>query len=147
MSRRNSSGLFLMEMIMVVGFFLLCTGICISVFVKADTISRLAKDTNQAVLLAQTTVERLKAEGTGEIENIAALKEDDAYILYWDKDGSPVKEASLDGYQGIVTIAREGSMEIVKTDIYSGKDDFLSGQKDAESLCSLTSEIYERERR
>ncbi|MDO5550118.1 MAG: hypothetical protein Q4F76_03030 [Lachnospiraceae bacterium] len=44
--KRSGSGVFLMEMIMVCGFFLLCAAICIRVFIQADSMSRLARETN-----------------------------------------------------------------------------------------------------
>ena len=53
-----------MEMLVVVGFFIICASICVLVFVKADNISRDARDINQAVLRAQSLAEELKAGQT-----------------------------------------------------------------------------------
>ena len=50
-----------MEMLVVVGFFIICASICVLVFVKADYISKDARDINQAVLKAQSLAEELKA--------------------------------------------------------------------------------------
>ena len=50
-----------MEMLVVVGFFIICASICVLVFVKADNISKDARDINQAVLKAQSLAEELKA--------------------------------------------------------------------------------------
>ena len=52
MNRKSGSGSgpFLMEMLVVVGFFIICASICVLVFVKADNISKDARDINQAVL-------------------------------------------------------------------------------------------------
>ena len=63
MNRKSGSGSgpFLMEMLVVVGFFIICASICIMVFVKSDNISREARDINQAVLMAQSLTEELKA--------------------------------------------------------------------------------------
>lgn len=54
----------MMEMIMVVFFFILCAGTCTLVFVKADNMSRLARDINQGVLSAESCAEVWKVEGT-----------------------------------------------------------------------------------
>ena len=51
--KRSGSGIFLMEMIMVCGFFLVCAVVCVRVFVRAESMSRLAREKNQAVLAAQ----------------------------------------------------------------------------------------------
>ena len=42
--KRSGSGIFLMEMIMVCGFFLLCAAVCIQVFMRSDAMSRLARE-------------------------------------------------------------------------------------------------------
>ena len=63
MGERKNSGtaMFLMEMIMVVGFFIICACICIQVFARANTLSRLAEDTNHAVIAAENMAESWKA--------------------------------------------------------------------------------------
>lgn len=60
--KRSGSTVFLMEMIMNVGFFLLCAAVCVQVFVKADAMSRLAREKNQAVLMAESLTESWKAD-------------------------------------------------------------------------------------
>ena len=50
-----------MEMLVVVGFFIICASICVLVFVKATTSAKDARDINQAVLKAQSLAEELKA--------------------------------------------------------------------------------------
>jgi len=69
MSKNNhtKSELFLMEFIIVILFFSLCTAICISAFVKANHISEESKLLNGAMILAQSTAEEIKAtEGASE---------------------------------------------------------------------------------
>jgi len=65
MSKNNhtKSELFLMEFIVVILFFSLCTAICISAFVKANYISEESKLLNGAMILAQSTAEEIKATG------------------------------------------------------------------------------------
>lgn len=53
----------MLEMIMAVFFFLLCSGICVMAFVKADRMSHLAQDTNQAVMIAESMAETWKVGG------------------------------------------------------------------------------------
>ncbi len=67
MSRKQHSGIFMMEMIIVVFFFILCSSVCILVFVKGDRMSRDAADLNQSVLIAQSVAE-VWAGGTGGAE-------------------------------------------------------------------------------
>lgn len=59
--RGSGSGPFLMEMILVTGFFIICASICVLVFARANRMSQQAADINRAVLEAQTLAEEMKA--------------------------------------------------------------------------------------
>lgn len=67
MNRKSGSGSgpFLMEMLVVTGFFIACASICVLVFVKADGMSQGARDLNQAVLAAESLAEELKVWEAG----------------------------------------------------------------------------------
>lgn len=64
----SGSGVFLMEMMVVVFFFMLCASTCILAFAKADRMSRVASERNQAVSAAQSVAEIWKLEGTDGLE-------------------------------------------------------------------------------
>lgn len=93
-SKRDSgTAMFLMEMIAVVCFFILCASICILVFVRANNLSRLAKDTNYASLAAESVAEVWKAEAADGLRNRLGLTGDDTSgVVYWDSQWNPVKE-------------------------------------------------------
>lgn len=101
-----------MEMLVVVGFFILCASICVSVFAKADRLSRDADSLNHAVLGAQSVTEEIKA-GRGEKE----------LSRVWDKDWNSYTEqqAETAGIQAVyrsdITVAGEGSMKKIRVDI------------------------------
>lgn len=94
MNRKSHSGVFLMEMIGVVFFFLLCAGICTRIFVKADLMSREAADLNRAVLIAQSSGEVYKKRGNEGLKEIFSLQEGDAkadsYLMKFDKNGDAI---------------------------------------------------------
>lgn len=93
MNRKSHSGVFLMEMIGVVFFFLLCAGICTRIFVKADLMSREAADLNRAVLIAQSSGEVYKERGNEGLKEIFFLQEDakaDSYLMKFDKNGAAI---------------------------------------------------------
>lgn len=52
-----------MELILVIGFFLVCVSICMLAFARADHVSRLAADRDRAVLAAENMAEVWKLEG------------------------------------------------------------------------------------
>ena len=93
MSRKHPSGVFMMEMIAVVFFFILCAGICINTFAKADVMSREAADLNQSVFIAQSVAEIWKADGAEGFEEkfqSYGLKTDlDSYAMGFDLSGNP----------------------------------------------------------
>lgn len=66
--QNSGSGIFLMEMIVAVGFFIACAAVCMLAFAKADHMSRLAADRNRAVLAAQSMAEIWKLEGMDGVE-------------------------------------------------------------------------------
>lgn len=103
MSRKQHSGIFMMEMIMVVFFFILCSSVCILVFVKGDRMSRDAADLNQSVLIAQSVAEVWKLEGSEGLkqrfgasvstqEDASKTDGDDVagnqYVMEFDKNGN-----------------------------------------------------------
>jgi hypothetical protein len=94
MNRKSHSGVFLMEMIGVVFFFLLCAGICTRIFIKADLISREAADLNRAVLIAQSSGEVYKERGNEGLKEIFSLQEGeakaDSYLMKFDKNGESI---------------------------------------------------------
>ncbi len=90
----SSSGIFLMEMIMVCGFFLLCAAVCIRVFIQADSMSRLAREMNQAVLAAESVADRWKV-GASESEGPSGGGWPDQ--ISWDQDWELLDVTDLDG--------------------------------------------------
>ncbi len=110
MNKKQHSGVFMMEMIMVVFFFIICASICILVFVRADKMSRKADDLNQAVLAAQSVAEVWKAEGEAGLEKRfkAASGDDGSLTMYFEKNGE-VASAEAFVYQVTVTPPAEVS--------------------------------------
>ena len=82
MSKRNNtkSELFLMEFIVVILFFSLCTGICINAFVKANHISEESQLLDGAMILAQRTAEEIKATGNTSLEKYNDYSDDTYYL-------------------------------------------------------------------
>ena len=60
----SGSGLFLMEMIVVVFFFVICASQCILAFATSERMSRQGRDLNQAVTMAESSKYVWKAHGS-----------------------------------------------------------------------------------
>lgn len=112
MTRKNSSGtgMFMMEMMMVVFCFILCATTCILVFVKSNRLSRYAHDTNQGVLAAESIAEVWKAEGgEGLVRRLHAVSPGATkagagwYRMYWDRDWKVTAAAEHAVYQAEIT--------------------------------------------
>lgn len=69
---KNRTSLVLMEQLMMVLVFALAAALCLSVFVKADEISRDIAYRDEAVLIAQNAAEVLKAT-SGDVQKVTAL--------------------------------------------------------------------------
>lgn len=109
-SKRDSgTAMFLMEMIMVVCFFILCASVCILVFVKANNLSRLAKDTNYASLAAESVAEVWKAEETQGLKTRLLMAGDEAHgKIYWDSQWNPVAGKDAAVYEAGVDLSAQG---------------------------------------
>ena len=87
MNRHNSkSGLFLMEMIIVILFFSICSAICISVFAKARTTADHSNDLNNAVV---------RAISAGEVYKAAAGNLPETQKLLDDASGDDLKSLTV----------------------------------------------------
>lgn len=127
MNRKSHSSVFMMEMIAVVFFFILCAGICTQTFAKADSISREASDLNRAVFLAQSAGEVFKAKGReGLMDTFAAYGQDDGESLHmrFDKNGNPCEKDQV-----VFVVEAEFSLE---TELA------LTVAKDTKELYTLT---------
>jgi hypothetical protein len=82
MNQRNQSKsqLFMMEFLIVLLLFAVCSAICISAFVRADHISRDSVQLNRALTLAQSVAEEIKATGLVNGEVPTYFFNDDFYV-------------------------------------------------------------------
>ena len=110
-----------MEMLVVVGFFIICASICVLVFVKADNISKDAWDINQAVLKAQSLAEELKAGQS--LRWPEMLPDRNIWEHLADADGENREQAEWnqeliqsEGYVGIHTMDWNNSWEETEPD-------------------------------
>lgn len=110
-----------MEMLVVVGFFIICASICVLVFVKADNISKDARDINQAVLKAQSLAEELKAGQS--LRWPEMLPDRNIWENLADADGENREQAEWnqeliqsEGYVGIYTMYWNNSWEETEPD-------------------------------
>lgn len=114
MNKKNSSGagMFMMEMIVAVFFFILCASTCILVFVKADSMSRLARDTNSGVLAAETVAEVWKAEGVdGLTARLHGQTEADQVTICWDREWHPVPGGAEAAFVGVLSWEAQDGLE------------------------------------
>lgn len=127
--RDSKTAMFLMEMIAVVCFFILCAGVCILVFVRANYLSRLSQDTNRAALAAESVAEVWKTE---EADGLAARfgmtgagtePANSPATILWDADWKPAFEEGKAEFCGYVEITAEGRVETASVRIVRMDDD------------------------
>lgn len=90
----SGSGIFLMEMMVVVFFFMLCASTCILAFAKSDRMSRLAWERDRAVSAAQSVAEVWK---------LSEEQQEGKQSLYWNADWEETENQSEAVYTGSLT--------------------------------------------
>ena len=90
----SGSGIFLMEMMVVVFFFMLCASTCILAFAKSDRMSRLAWERDHAVRAAQSVAEVWK---------LSEEQQEGEQSLYWNADWEETENQSEAVYTGSLT--------------------------------------------
>lgn len=149
MNKKNGSGsgMFMLEMIMAVFFFLLCSGICVMAFVKADRMSHLAQDTNQAVMIAESMAETWKVGGKELLEEKTGAissnpeetgKDEDSRqavcTAYLDQNGEQAAAESDVFFTGILTQKEKNGLETAEITVIR--------QRDQKQLFTMTTARY-----
>lgn len=149
MNKKNGSGsgMFMLEMIMAVFFFLLCSGICVMAFVKANRMSHLAQDTNQAVMIAESMAETWKVGGkelleekTGAISSKSEETEKDedsqssVCTVYLDQKGEQAAAESDVFFMGILSQKEKNGLETAEITVIR--------QRDQRQLITMTTARY-----
>lgn len=149
MNKKNGSGsgMFMLEMIMAVFFFLLYSGICVMAFVKADRMSHLAQDTNQAVMIAESMAETWKVGGkelleekTGAISSKSEETEKDedsqsaVCTVYLNQKGEQAAAESDVFFMGILSQKEKNGLETAEITVIR--------QRDQKQLFTMTTARY-----
>lgn len=84
----SKSQIFLLEFIVVVLFFAICSTICISAFIKADRISKDSSRDVNALVLAQNAAECFKASESADPAEYLKINDiiDGNYIIYYNEE-------------------------------------------------------------
>jgi len=118
--RSHGSGLFLIEMIIAIGFFSLACAVCVQLFVKGHLMSVESNDISRSVIYAQNAAEAFKATD-GDINDTAKLlgatAMGDRIILGFDENWNSFapKKGEKPAYRMIIT--RFESNGLVMADI------------------------------
>lgn len=97
----SKSGLFLIEFMIVLLFFSISATVCVSVFMKADSLNKRSNEKNQALFLVQSTAETIKTFNFSDMSNeklTNSLKQQS----YYDEDWQPCEKT--DSYKYILSV-------------------------------------------
>lgn len=133
--RDSGTAMFLMEMIAVVGFFSLCAGVCILAFVKANHLSSLAQDTNNASLAAESVAEIWKSQDNeGLADRFLMSGDEESGIICWDSQWNPVGDEKTADYRAEIYVTEDGMVETAQIRILRLEDDRELFQLDAKRI-------------
>lgn len=144
MSKKSGSNLFLMEMLVVVLFFILCASTCILVFVKSNNMSSLAKDTNQSVIVSESIAEFFKA-GRMDLcseEMKARIGEDGSYEILLDRDWNYITDEEVCAYKADISVVKEAGMENALIRITRIRDAMVLYELDVSSYRGAGTAVY-----
>ena len=99
--RTSKSGLFLLEMVILILFFSIASAVCVNLFVKAHLISGQNRDLNEAVRQVQTAAETYKAvDGDpARLQELLSVEEQDGvYEAWFAKDWTPLSSGEGAAY-------------------------------------------------
>lgn len=85
----SKSGLFLIELIILILFFSVASAICVRLFVTAQMTAVHSTDLSRATLLSQSAAELFKISNNEEadfVKLLSAEEEDGAFVSYYDAD-------------------------------------------------------------
>lgn len=127
MNRRPASSAFLLEMLWVCGFFALSACIFVMAFVKADTMSRGARNLNQAVTAAETALEDTFAGYHNHDQSIADIVDMATKTIYYDRNWHVTEDTSSStgsvpedaAFSIIVTSRPNGGLLEVTAEVFS----------------------------
>lgn len=116
---RSASSLFLIELIVAIGFFAVASAVCLQLFVQARLLSLDSTDLSRATLAAQSSAEGFRA-ADGSLSDAArllggSLEGENSLLLWYDAAWQPTTKQNA-AYQLVLT-ADQTATRPIKADI------------------------------
>ncbi len=125
MKLQRKSSIFLMELIISILFFALCSAVCIQLFVYSNTLGNESFDRDHAVTKASSIAEVIIANN-GETEplfDIFPMVKEDVYIVtYYDEDGEFVSKEEGDYELQVLVKEQDGMKDITISTYLKGEE-------------------------
>jgi len=122
----SKSQIFLLEFIIVVLFFAICSTICVSAFIKADRISKDSSRDVNAMVIAKNAAECFKASDDadpGEYLNITQ-DADGSYTIYLDEEFDETSKLDAAAYTvRIDLVEKEKNLLTARISVYEKQED------------------------
>lgn len=118
---KSKTSLFLMEMIITVLLFAVCSAVCVKFFVLAQTLSTDTRELNESVSLAQGFAEVMRGTD-GDIDSIiahypeAVKAGDDFFEVFYDKDFNPCEYENA-VYVSDVSLSPNGAIQNMEVSV------------------------------
>ncbi len=123
--RTSKSGLFLMELVLIILFFAITSAVCVNLFANAHLTSVAGKDLNKAVVEVQTAAEVVKhTKGDEErlAELLGAVRQDKGMTVSYNQDWEPIAENEQPRYQlRIVSTPGTDGMLYTEVEMHKGE--------------------------
>ena len=109
-SRRSlKSGLFLIELIIMILFFAIASAICVRLFVHAHLTAKASTDLSQAVFISQSAAETIKGTDASSeklSELLGAVPSENGYSVFYDKNWQRMASSQDCSYRMDITLKK-----------------------------------------
>lgn len=123
--RTPKSGLFLMELALIILFFAMTSAVCVNLFVSARLTSIAAKDLNHAVIEAQSAAESIKQAMGDDVllaEMLGAVPQGETLVVSYDQGWLPTTQKAQERYQlRVIPSPTAGGMRYTEVEVLKGE--------------------------
>lgn len=134
--KHKNSSLFLMELIISILLFSVCSAICIQLFVKSHLLSRETEDLNKAINQASSVAEVLTStdDTISTLTTIFphAITDDNQITVYYDKSWTECSKMDASYVMDILQESTKNEIDVWKISLYK------FNQSDASSIYQLS---------
>lgn len=126
MKKRSKTSIFLMEMIIIIGFFAICSAICMQLFATAHKETKNSDELSRSSMCAEYLAETFKAKGGSLADMNMGVVDGEKLFLYYNENWEITTDSNAPFYCEINRFIQENNVASAKITIYSDNEILFS---------------------